>query len=377
LDRRTSRKVGVGVAAALAVALPLVLLGCGEAAVPQASETGSPAGPAQGAGQFPEAAAAPVPAPADADSDDDRAAADPVAEAPDPIDVLDADGLPQVPPGSELAIDESFYKNGRRRYRRLVETTADGIRSHGAYVRWFKNGVVDEVGAFRHGLREGTFVTRYDSGQLRSEIEYHDGKIDGRKREWAEAGYLERDVYFADGLQQGPYRVTTSWYEGILVTVIEGQFDHGKKTGAWTYHYNTGERRDAGEFADDLREGRWTTWYKEGPLQREVDYLHDEWHGLVIDYDEQGRKLSEQAYEHGVANGPRTEWFPNGQLESRRNFVAGTPEGAMTTWYEDGTKESEGEMRGGKQEGPWTFWNADGSVNEAWTGSYADGERVE
>ena len=295
----------------------------------------------------------------------------------DPIDALDADGLPQVPPESGLELDEGYFKEGRRRYRRLVKVTPDGIVGHGAYVRWHKNGVPFEQGTFRDGQREGLFIERHEAGPIKTESSYRAGKLHGYKRGYAAAGFREREALYEDGLQHGPYLVTTSWYEGVLVTLIEGQFARGNKTGPWTYYYNKGERRDAGEFQGDLREGTWTTWYKSGELQLAADHHLGEWHGQVTEYDEQGRRLTEATYDTGVASGTRTEWYENGTRKSVSEFVAGLASGPMQTWFESGAPRSQGRMQAGQREGEWVFTNADGSLNEAWSGTYSGGVRVE
>lgn len=56
--------------------------------------------------------------------------------------------------------------------------------------------------------------------------------------------------------------------------------------------------------------------------------------------------------------------------------VNGRRTGPSVTWHMNGQKHSEGSYKDGKREGPWRFWGLDGKLDEALSGTYADGVRT-
>jgi antitoxin component YwqK of YwqJK toxin-antitoxin module len=346
----------------IAALLPLTLTACGGG-----GESVSPPGEAP----------APVPKASEAPGGAGPSF-DPVAGVPS------LPGAPTGPPRAttvhmddgDLRFIEQAYPGGNKKSRRQVKRTADGVVNHGPYVRWYKNGVVAEQGEYAEGLKHGVFVERFDTGQMKVETPYVAGRIHGLKREWSDVGFVKKEAHFEDGELHGSYGLYLMRYEGQRQPQIVGQHERGQKTGTWTYHYGTGEKRDLGAFVEGLREGLWTTWFASGELQREVHYRAGEYHGELVEYD-QGTRVSSATYDGGTPAGVQILWFPNGKKRSERTFAGGQPSGPATTWYESGQVESRGALEAGKKQGAWEFWRRDGSLDAVRSGTYEQGARVE
>ncbi len=83
-------------------------------------------------------------------------------------------------PGELRFIDQT-YPNGKKKSRRQVKRTAEGVVNHGPYVRWYKNGVVSEEGQYVEGVKHGVFVERFDTGQMKAETPYALGLVHGSR----------------------------------------------------------------------------------------------------------------------------------------------------------------------------------------------------
>jgi antitoxin component YwqK of YwqJK toxin-antitoxin module len=275
----------------------------------------------------------------------------------------------------ELRFIEQVYPDGRKKSRRQVKRTEEGVVNHGPYVRWYRNGVVALEGEYVEGLQQGPFIEHFETGQMKSETPYLDGRVHGLKKEWSDIGFVKKEAHFESGQKHGPYATFLMLNEGVRLPHISGQHERGEKTGSWTYHYMTSEKRDHGDFVAGVREGLWTSWFPSGELKREVHYRADEYHGALVEYD-QGVKLSTANYADGAPEGVQTLWFTNGEKKSERTFANGKASGPAATWYEGGQPESRGALVLGKKQGVWEFWRRDGTVDEQRSGTYEAGERV-
>jgi antitoxin component YwqK of YwqJK toxin-antitoxin module len=72
----------------------------------------------------------------------------------------------------------------------------------------------------------------------------------------------------------------------------------------------------------------------------------------------------------------RTVYYDNGQLSFKETYKDGKKEGPWVGYYKNGQLRGKGTFKDGKMEGPWVSYNKDGTVNEKWTGTFKDGEKV-
>jgi len=110
------------------------------------------------------------------------------------------------------------------------------------------------------GVKNG-FEKTYESGKLRGERHYRDGKLDGIEKGWMSNGQLNFEQSYAAGQQQGE---TTYWHENGRVR-SRAQYDHGQQIGASSRYAESGQMLE-----ETLRDGtstRWEMkWYPEGSL---------------------------------------------------------------------------------------------------------------
>lgn len=92
--------------------------------------------------------------------------------------------------------------------------------------------------------------------------------------------------------------------------------------------YQNGEKKQHGEFKNEVKHGKWTYWY------------------------ENGNKWSEANFNLGVTDGESIVWYENGEIKYRGDYKNGDPHDVWTfyddkgkklkdVYYEDGDKIKE------------------------------------
>lgn len=100
-------------------------------------------------------------------------------------------------------------------------------------------------GAVKEAMgKEGEEKTKYANGVIQTLGNYKAGKRDGQWYSWYDTGKPWSETYFENGLKNGG---TKTWYEN-------------------------GKLRYTGQFKDDVETGLWTYYNQEGKQERVVDY---------------------------------------------------------------------------------------------------------
>ena len=201
---------------------------------------------------------------------------------------------PAVPAVDEWAgteLREERFADGKPKLSRRVRRTDDGIENHGPFRKWATNGVLLEEGTFRAGEKDGPYVTRHESGLVKSEIHYRAGREHGRKREWGEYGVLLYEAELVDGQVDGEER--TWWPDKNPRTL--STFRLGVLEGPSRVWHGNGVIAEEGQSAAGRREGTWTYRSGEDRLALVESYRAGALHGVTTEYDERlGSRVSEQ-----------------------------------------------------------------------------------
>ncbi len=157
----------------------------------------------------------------------------------------------------------------------------------------------------------GEKIEYYSNGQKKSEIEYHNGKIDGRSIKWYENGQKSEEV---------------AWHNNK---------EHGK----------------------------YIKWYQNGQKEIEINKRNGRLNGKALRWNENGQKLEEANYHDGKRQGKFNIWYENGQKSEEGEWRDNIEHGEWTYWYENGQKKMEREWNKGKLIS-MNCWDEDGnSVN--------------
>lgn len=161
----------------------------------------------------------------------------------------------------------------------------------------------------------------------------------------------------------------TRWYPGGKVeTIIE--YGNGKALQFLAWHDN-GQKWEEGGFEDGLKQGVWIRWHENGQKEFEGYYVHSTLDRRYTLWHDNGQKQEQGEYRSGVRQGLWTIWHRNGQKRSEILFHDGKPDDWYKAWHENGQQSEQALFHDGKPEGTYTIWHDNGQKGEE--GSYHDG----
>ena len=264
----------------------------------------------------------------------------------------------------------------------------EGVR-HGSEVTFFRSGRTYRSGAWKDGLRDGTW-THWDTwGNVLGTSLMNKGT--GLYTAWNYEGIRVSESSLVAGILHGDYR---SWYEtsgaphiverydmGILhgfhqsfhevpsgQLAKEGLYVDGYKEGTWTTYYPSGQLMQSYEFVNDLEEGPGSEWYENGQLRFTGNAKEGLRDGLWTEWYENGQMQEQGPFLAGERHTGESEseryyfWFESGPLQARTGFYNGQLHGYFEEWHEDGTKAAEANFAYGLRHGPYIRWGEDGEV---------------
>lgn len=202
------------------------------------------------------------------------------------------------------AFDTLHKKYGERKTIEEVKT--------GLCKTWNKAGILTAEGSYIKGKHEGKHITRYDDGNMKSEVMYRKGQVYGPQKSWFSNGQLQylREQYMDyDSIRKAPYYRNEGVYEEYREdgsTVKKGSYIKGKQHGPWVY-------------------------YSKNTLYETAEYHH----GMLLNthkiYHPNGKLLREEHYDlyrisnrdTTMLNGPYIDYYDNGAVSMRKNYVDG------------------------------------------------------
>lgn len=279
----------------------------------------------------------------------------------------------ELEPGERIESLATAFEDGSPMLTREVIRNEDGIVNHGRFRRWHANGQLAEEGHYLRGAKHGTYTVIADSGMKTTEIDYRRGKRNGQYLKWGPRGVLKERSHYREDVLHGSFEQWSG-----LTRAVMGQYEQGVQTGTWTtwHPLETEVKSSEGEYRQGLKHGVWKTWDEEGRLLSEETYSEGEWDGPYVEYGEGGEPVVQRTYSRGRPEGVQIEWYPDGAKKSQSVYVDGRLDGPQEQWYPSGQKRAEGLLKDGKRVGRWVYYNADGTVNESWTGTYDNDERI-
>ena len=92
----------------------------------------------------------------------------------------------------------------------------------------------------------------------------------------------------------------------------------------------------SGHYADGLREGPWRVTRGDGTPAWEVTWQAGEWHGPTVTWWRNGQVEEEGTHRHGCRAGQWSFWFEGGQLAARGSYADDRKTGPWAYFGEDG-----------------------------------------
>ncbi|OFY47723.1 MAG: hypothetical protein A2W85_13015 [Bacteroidetes bacterium GWF2_41_31] len=280
-----------------------------------------------------------------------------------------------------------YYKKGYVVEReRINRTNSNGLR-HGRWKWFFDDEIaVQKEGSYNNGLENGYWKEYDRDGNLISATKYVDGekqekaeelvKLDMRTDYFPSGKTKVVSTYTKDGIPEGVRReyneageVEKSFIFRKGIIVAEGILtDDGKRQGFWKEFYPNGKLKATGIYMDDLREKVWEFYYQKGQLEQIGKYINGKPDSLWRWYHSNGKTLREEHFYNGLPDGVYSEFDDQGKLITTGEYLEGKMEGFWT--LEIGDSREEGSYSEGLRSGIWKTYYPDGSL--AFEGKYVD-----
>ncbi len=203
------------------------------------------------------------------------------------------------------------------------------------------------------------------------------------------AGYAQSTENALDenGLRHGPWK---GYYEDSKILRYEGNFNHGKEIGVFTYNANSDKKIvmatrnfDAknnaytiffdeknfkvseGNVVNKLREGVWKYYHKESTkVMTTENYVKDKLQGIRKVFYIDGKVAEEVKYINNLKEGISKKYSKKGILIEESNFVNDKLEGSYKVYDDSGKLVIKGQFKEDKKKGIWQYFKNGKLVKE-------------
>ena len=242
-------------------------------------------------------------------------------EEPEAQEAMTVDIRSTYYPDGKVASLGSYSKEGNK--QGLFRSFDQQGNVTGASI--FKNdlmiakGIVDEF-----GVRQGSWLEYYLSGEKRAEGTYVDGQREGAWIYYYRSGKVEQKGKYQKGKSHGQWK----WYYESRALHRDEYYRKGREEGEAVEYAEDGEIITKGEFIDGFKEGKW--FYKVGDHTEEGSYIAGSKDGVWVHLFDNGKKNFIGEYVNGEGKGKHKYYYPNGKIKLEGKFKGGVRSG---DWY--------------------------------------------
>lgn len=291
-----------------------------------------------------------------------------------------------------------------------------------AITRYRDNEVIfnEEINRYNN-KKEKTGVWKYfdNTGKLKEERMYLDGKLNGYLKQYDDQGYLintvryENDQIALNGndinvqieikeeydqrgnlsfqggylkdLPVGTHRwfnqkgqvIKSETYDIYGILESEGIVNpDGSKNGKWIEYYPDKKVKSQGNYKNDLKDGLWSFYFDNGKIQQQGNYSNGRMTGNWKWYFKSGMLLLDENYSYGQPDGESIQYSELGEVVDSGLYSQGYKEGEWITKV--GDMILKGNYAMGQKDGIWKQYYKTGEL--FFKGTYvqgnADGKHV-
>jgi antitoxin component YwqK of YwqJK toxin-antitoxin module len=196
--------------------------------------------------------------------------------------------------GKEHGVSYTWHDNGHLQFQREHNM---GVEV-GTWKVWHR-GKGTEAGKlasevnYVNGKMNGRCIWYFEDGSERKIEEYKMGVLDGKVTRYSRPGIKDKEIQYKNGLMDGKY---VSFFENGNVQT-ELNYKAGKENGPIKYFHDNSQLALEGEFRDGVKVGKWSSYYPTGIDMVIENYnAQGQLHGMVFHYWEDGGRLKLEAF---------------------------------------------------------------------------------
>lgn len=245
--------------------------------------------------------------------------------------------------------------------------------------------------------KHGTWKEFYDNGNIKLEIKYSHGKLNGRLKEFNKNGKIIYIEEFYNGeIAEKKQEIIFEFEKQINIdgTISIGVYKNNKKQGTFKKYsenevlinyenYKNNIKLSSG-MIDSLsfKQGPWTYFYKNGEIKATGYFTNDKKDSSWIYYFPNGEIQQKGFYSNALPTGHWIWWYENKQEHRVENFIKGKENGESVEYDTLGNIITKGQYNNGLKEGEWCYLLNDytekgsyvsGEKNGLWESKYKDG----
>jgi antitoxin component YwqK of YwqJK toxin-antitoxin module len=191
----------------------------------------------------------------------------------------------------------------------------------------------------------------------------------------------------AQGLRQGAWN---GFYDDSKILRYEGNFNHGKEVGTFTYYANSDKKLilatrnfdtknnaytiffdekknkvSEGNTVNKLRSGIWKYYHKESKLIMTTEnYIDDKIEGSRKVFYTSGKLAEDVMYKNNVKEGISKKYSKTGKLVEESNYVNNEMQGPYKVYDESGKVVIKGQFKNDKKNAIWQYFEKGKLVRE-------------
>lgn len=173
---------------------------------------------------------------------------------------------------------------------------------------YWENGNLKSELRYVDGKLNGISKWFLMTGKPQMEVTYKDDKMDGPSRRWHENGNIMEESWYKDGVQDSVNRIYS--LKGSLIE--ETYYVGGALNGDVRRWYDNGQVYQEGQYVDGMMDGSWLVFYSDGNLAAKADF--DKGTGTQVSYDHSGYKCLVTNYFENEKHGKETYYNPDGRV---------------------------------------------------------------
>lgn len=209
--------------------------------------------------------------------------------------------------------------------------------------------VISQLSNAQLRFEDGPYKDYYDSGEVKTEGAYLDGKRTGKWVNYHKNGQVSEQYLYSEG----KYNRTSfkSFYEdGTLKReVVEEDYYHVSKG-----YYENGNLK----LKRKLEGGFYKEYKENGLLKIEANYVKSDLYGFWKLYHDNGNVAWEVNYLNGYRNGSYKQFYENGQLKLEGVNIKDKKNGEEKRYDINGNLEWKGYYNNGSFDKTWTQYNS-------------------
>jgi len=295
---------------------------------------------------------------------------------------------------AELGVYANDVKDGH--WRQTSPTGAllgeyDLAKGSGVERRWLDDGTLYSERTLKSGVPNGAMKMFSPDGTVVVSAKFVAGKLDG-DHAIGTRSTLRIEETFANGVRRGRRSIWQFWLlafdEGFdrrgrldgpytiwrapKVPRVQGQYDHGRRTGSWAWFDRGNNKEREGSFSDGKKDGPWTEWY-ENKITFTGTYKDGKPDGEFVYYDHNGNELGKFDITDGT--GWLLTFHANKNVATRTHLYQGELEGGYEEFTPRKKRVVAGGYSGGRKHGWWRGWTEGGDLvyEEHWKRGRLDG----